>query len=165
MESEPNEREWKCRYEREKAVANNIANSFSRVVELSTDAKGILADLAYLEITDYRAELTAPAGGDDREAAEKLYDDIGIFADETKAGRDYRIGQIEAALHAARQAERAEGEAIKTAELEFVRTTGLLVADYATMGKATPERQEQYILARDALAALVGCEKEVESGE
>jgi len=42
--------------------------------------------------------------------------------------------------------------------------TGLLVVDYATMGKATPERQEQYILARDALVALVRCEKEVESG-
>jgi len=106
-----------------------------------------------------RAELTAPAGGDDREAAEKLLDELNATLI-----THCKIGLIRDALYIARQAERAEGEAIKAAELEFVRMTGLLVADYATMGKATPERQEQYILARDALVTLLAGE-EVGGGE
>jgi len=109
VESEPNEREWKCRYEREKAVANNIANSFSRVVELSTDAKGILADLAYLEITDYRAELTAPAGGD-VETVDKLVRRFYKIPDgEELADWAYKLrNEITAALYIARQVERSK---------------------------------------------------------
>ena len=156
MESEPNEREW----ELAQAALNQYVGA-DKPGSFGVDDKflGIIRGL----LASYRAELTAPAGGDDREAAEALANEIsGVILKTLPGDRWYMIrDKAEAALRAAR----GKGEAIKTAELEFVRTTGLLVADYATMGKATPERQEQYILARDTLAALVRCEKEVESGE
>ena len=189
MESEPNEREWKCRYEREKAVANNIANSFSRVVELSTDAKGILADLAYLEITDYRAELAAPAGDDDRETVNIARDIIIRHYDnwvnlDAKGCLD-KLQEIltlefEAALYIARQAERskvpppdeihrdgynkgvkAERQRWEAAAREVLQKVNLI--EYCDT--ATKEDVDEYREARDTLAALVRCEKEVEIGE
>jgi len=158
--------------EREKKLAQKIFDElFKRFTAVFLDAKLGITEatdqaecVIYQALAAYRAELAAPAR-DDREAADiigvEVIDIVEEFMKDNidrPTARD-RIGdKIADALHAARQAEQAKGEALKAAELEFVRTTGLLVADYATMGKATPERQEQYILARDALVALVGRE-------
>jgi len=175
------------------AEDNAIAREFFNL--LSSDARNALTveDICVLvglaagsRERAVRAELTAPAGGD-REAADKIGTEAIDIVEEfmkdniDRATAGNRIGDIiRDALRAARQAERskvpppdeihrdgynegvmAERERWEAAAREVLQKVNLI--EYCDT--ATKEDVDEYREARDTLAALVRCEKEVESGE